>query len=384
MNRSTLLLALVLACGLLGALDSYGAEDARKTIYLPLLAQPGSPAMAAPIVFVSRQIPSNGSIYAAGVKDTPGVGAHSRFRPAAPGQLIIREANGTMRTLVDGARPTAASLNLIDVNAPAVSYSGTSIVFAGLPNGAYDPAPARNTGAWRIYRINVDGSGLKQLTFNDQQLDLAQFGAAASGLSGYDDTDPTWLPDGRIVFSSTRWSSYAHYSGVRASNLHVINADGSALHRITAERNGADRPLIDPITGKIVYARWWRNHRFPVNDMATITDGNGYTQKDGVTANRNNPVGGPTMFRNAWQPTAINPDGTGLELWAGTFRDEAATHVYGGAFTPNGALLANFYPMYNMTEAAGFGGIRTFKRGPGTFTPVIGVTNISKNYLIKD
>src|SRR6185503_7534745 len=146
----------------------------------------------------------------------------------------------------------------------------------------------------------------------------------------------------RLVFSSTRWPSYAHYSGVRATNLYIINANGSGLHRITAERNGADRPLIDPLTGKIVYARWWRNHRFALNDMSTIADPNGgYIQKDGLTTNRSNHVGGAdNLWRNAWQAATINPDGTGLAMWAGAFRNEEKNHVYGGAFTPEGELIA--------------------------------------------
>ena len=383
-SQPTLVLALVLALCLLGAPYTRGALDPRHQLFLPLVAQPGALAAPAAIVFVSRQIPSNGSIYAPSLKDAPGVGPHSRFRPAAPGQLVLRATSGALRVLVDGGKPGAASLNLIDVSAPAVSYDGNTIAFAGLPSGNYDAAPARNLGAWRIYRVNADGSGLKQITFSDQRLDLTQFGAAASSLSDYDDIDPAWLPDGRIVFSSTRWPSYGHYSGARASNLYVVGADGSALHRITAERNGADRPLVDPITGKIVYARWWRNQRFPINDKATIADVEGFKQKDGVTSDRNNPVGGASMFRNAWQATTINPDGTGLALWAGSFRDEAANHIYGGAFAPSGELFANFFPMYNMTEAAGFGGIRKYTRGPGIYKPIIGVTNISKNYLIKD
>jgi hypothetical protein len=337
-----------------------------------------NPQSGVSIVFVSRQIPPAGSIYWEVPKDMPGVGPHSRFRVASPGRLMILEPNGKTRVLVDGSRPTPGSLNLIDVNAPDVSYDATQIVFSGLPQGNYNRGPAGNPGAWRLYAVNVDGSGLRQLTFSDQRLDLSRFGEAAGGLDAYDDTDPAWLPDGRIVFSSTRWPGYAHYSGVRTSNLYVINADGSKLHRITAERNGAERPLVDPVTGKIVYARWWRNHRFPVNSMATVADSNGgFVQKDGLTSDRNTPVGGPSMFRNAWQATAINPDGTGLALWAGAFRNEADNHVYGGAFTPDGTLYANFFPMYNMTEAGGFGGIRRYQRGPNGFNPVIGITYIT-------
>src|SRR5215510_10812837 len=86
-------------------------------------------AVLEPLVFVQRQIPDNGSIYWDEAKDLPGVGAHSRVRPAAPGYLRVRESDGSLRTLVDGSNPSAASLELIDVNAPAVSWDGATIAF---------------------------------------------------------------------------------------------------------------------------------------------------------------------------------------------------------------------------------------------------------------
>jgi hypothetical protein len=336
-----------------------------------------------PIVFVSRQIGPDGSIYWDKAKDMPGVGPHNRFKSAAPGKLLVREPDGSIRTLIDGSRPTADSLFLVDVNAPAVSYDAQRIVFAGLPQGQHRSQGSEGyLGAWRLFVLNSDGSGLRQLTLSDQQLDMGQFAAAGGGLTSFDDSDPAWLPDGRIVFSSTRWPSYGHYSGVRATNLYVVDADGTNLRRITAERNGADRPLVDPLTGKIVYSRWWRNHRFPTDSLAMVADPNGgYVQKDGLTADRNNPVGGETMFRNAWQATLINPDGTELELFTGQLRDEAANHIYGGGFAPDGSLYANFFPMYNMTEAAGFGGIRKYRRGAAAYQPIIGVTRLTQDYV---
>jgi hypothetical protein len=338
---------------------------------------------SAAVVFVSRTIPDNGSIYWNVPKDMPGVGTHSRFRVAAPGRLQVREADGTIRTLVDGSAPGAASLFLIDVNAPDVSYDGEEIVFAGLRQGSYGLGPNNNPGAWRIYAIRPDGGGLRQVTFSDQNLDLSQFGGAASGLAAYDDTDPAFLPDGRIVFSSTRWPSYAQYSGARASNLYVVDSSGANLHRITAERNGADRPLVDPLTGKIVYSRWWRNHRFATDDLSTVTHPQGgFRQKDGLTIDRNDHVGGSdNLWRNFWQIASIAPDGTGLEMWGGFERSESDSHVYGGAMTPDGDLIANFFPMYNMTEAAGFGGLRRFSRGAGLYRPIIGITTVGTNYV---
>ena len=307
----------------------------------------------------------------------PGVGPFSRFQVAAPGKLLVLEPSGALRTLVDGSQPTPASFNLIDVNAPDVSYDDQRIVFAGMAAG-------QPPEAWRIYSIRADGTDLRQVTTTDldySQLNMTQFGGV--GFGPYGDTDPVWLPDGRIVFSSTRWPSYAQYSGVRTSNLYVVNADGTAMHRITSERNGADRPLVDPLTGKIVYARWWRNHRAPVDDMSTIPDpAGGYIQYNGLTTNPANTSGGPAhMTRNSWQLATINPDGTGLAMWAGRYRDIDVNHAYGGGFTPSGDLIANYFPMYNMTEAAGFGGLRRYQRGAGPYQPIIGVTYYSLDYV---
>ncbi len=338
--------------------------------------------MSSAIVFVSRKINDNGSIYWDAAKDQPGVGAHSRFRPAAPGRLIIRETNGAIRVLVDGAKANAASLNLIDVNAPDVSYDGKRIVFAGLPNGQYDTGPVSNPGAWRLYIINVDGSGLRQVTKSDLATNLDAVNLPGS-LGDYDDTDPAWLPDGRIVFSSTRYPSYGHYSGVRTSNLFVVDENGAGMKRITSERNGADRPMVDPKTGRIVFARWWRNHRFAINDMSTLADtSGGYTQKDGLTTRRDVQITGESeyadmLWRNAWHIATINPDGTDVKMWSGVFRDEAANHTYGGTFTPNGDFVSNFFPMYNMTEASGFGGLRYYSRQGGRYKPLMGVTSVS-------
>lgn len=375
------LLAVLLLFTLTAPQRNQAQTNGASRLYLPQVVSAAMPD----IVFVSRQIPPNGSIYWDVPNDMPGVGTYSRFRPAAPGKLLIRKADGRIVTLIDGANPTAVSLNLIDVNAPDVAYDGKTIVFAGLPAGDYDDEPGAHPGAWRIYTIGVDGRGLRQVTRSDQRLALDQFGPAATGLAGYDDGDPAWLPDGRIVFSSTRWPSFAQYSGVRTTNLHVVEADGSDLQRITSERNGADRPLVEPSTGRIVYARWWRNHRFPSFGLTTQQhpDG-GYEEKDGLTANRNDHAGGEgSMFRNGWQAASINPDGTDLRMWTGRLGQEEANHVYGGAFLPDGSLVANFFPMYNMTEAAGFGGLRLYKTGTAPYVPIIGITKATQDYVSK-
>lgn len=362
--------------------------DGETTLYLPVIKKGTKFGDTVdPIVFVSRQIPERGSVYWDEPRGMAGVGTYSRFQVASPGKLIIREPNGDLRTLIDGENPSTNSLHLIDVNAPDVSYDGSKIVFAGFPDYAYSEnsrLPTRNPGGWRIYTINVDGTGLQQITLSDldyNELDMSQFGGI--NFRTYDDTDPVWLPDGRIVFSTTRWPSFAQYSGARTSNLYVVNDDGSNLHRITSERNGADRPVIDPITGQIVFSRWWRNFRMATNDTSTILGPeNSYLQHDGLTTIGSNQVGfNGNLFANFWQIATINPDGTDLARWGGSFRNANRLHYYGGDFAPNGDLIANYFPMSNMTEAAGFGGLRRFYRGPNVYEPIIGVADFSTDYV---
>jgi len=344
------------------------------------------------IVFVSRRIPANGSTYYSATGSLPGVQPWGRFQVAAPGKLMVREANGSFHVLVDGSNPTAASLNLIDVSAPDVSYNATKIVFAGLTNGSYSLGPMNAPGAWRIYEINVDGTGLRQITFSDRNISLSQFGSVASNFTKYDDTDPVWLPDGRIVFSSTRWPSFGMYGAALTSNLYVINQNGTGLHRITAERNGAERPVVDPLTGKIVYSRWWRNFRLGTNNMATmVAPEGGYIMKDGICALSHQAAecqeagGLSNLERNSWHLATINPDGTGLAQFAGrsmsTFVGENINSAYGGTFAPDGSFYANFFPMSNGTEAAGFGGIRRYQRGANGYTPIIGITTRDESVL---
>jgi hypothetical protein len=342
-----------------------------------------------PLVFVSRAIPAEGTVYLAAGRSLPGAGPFARFTIASPGRLLVRESSGHIRALVDGAQPEGNPFRLVDVNAPDVSYDGQRIVFAGVPEAQYDAddrGRLANPGAWRLYVINVDGTGLRQLTHSDRDVDLSRLGPrAAADFAVYDDTDPAWLPDGRVVFSSTRWPAYGQYSSAHATQLFVVRADGTGMHRITSERSGADRPLVDPLTGRIVYSRWWRNHRLAAQALDTIPspDGFGYRRHLGLVPAVDAALSGvgpiENVVRNSWHLATIRPDGGDLALFAGVsglFDDgEDDNHAYGGSFAPDGSLFTSFFPMRNLTEAAGFGGVRWYRRGPGRPVPVMGVTS---------
>jgi hypothetical protein len=78
--------------------------------------------------------------------------------------------SGKLTTLVDDPRG--------GVRDPQVHYDGTKILFSYRKGG---------TENYLLYEISADGTGLRQLTDGS-----------------YDDIEPTYLPDGRIVFVSTR------------------------------------------------------------------------------------------------------------------------------------------------------------------------------------
>lgn len=347
-------------------------------------------------LFLSRQIPAEGSVYYAPARALPGVGSFSRFQVASPGFMLIKRVNGQVDTLLNGASPQSSTLNLIDVSAPSLSYDGLQVVFAGLVNGNYSPAARTFPNAWRLYVMQVDGSGLRQLTgladvsHSDQAIQQEEVNGMHA-LTGYDDTDPVWLPDGRIVFSSTRYPQFAMYNGVRSTNLFVVQADGSGLHRITSEKNGADRPIVDPLSGKIVYARWWRNFRWPAQSIGNVPLANqtgGFLMHEGVTSDFDYAV--PTDYydlsNNAFALASINPDGTGLQAWSTFYRELSRNSAYGGSFDEHGDLVGNWFPIEHVTESSGFGGLRRYFRGAvRPSEDVVGVTSYgSLDYVFKD
>lgn len=92
---------------------------------------------------------------------------------------------------------------------------------------------------YHIYEMNLDGTGLKQLT-------------SATGIS---DIDPIYLPDGSIVFTSTRQPKYCMCNRHIMGNLFRMNADGSNITQIGVSTlfEGHSTLLND---GRILYDRW--------------------------------------------------------------------------------------------------------------------------------
>ncbi|MHC4399885.1 MAG: SUMF1/EgtB/PvdO family nonheme iron enzyme [Planctomycetota bacterium] len=95
---------------------------------------------------------------------------------------------------------------------------------------------------WQIHEIGVDGTGLRQVSREEPDVD---------------NFDACYLPDGRIVFAST-----ASFTGVpcwhgkeRACSLYVMNADGSAVRQLCYDQDLDLHPAVLS-NGQVVYSRW--------------------------------------------------------------------------------------------------------------------------------
>ncbi|HUT32901.1 MAG TPA: NPCBM/NEW2 domain-containing protein [Planctomycetota bacterium] len=105
-------------------------------------------------------------------------------------------------------------------------------------------APVVPGQSYHIYEVNVDGTGLRQVTAGPKN-----------------DCEPFYLPDGRIAFTSDRSEHYVMCgSNIHAPNLFRVNADGSGLRRLSHNVFNDFNPSILP-DGRIIYDRWEYNER---------------------------------------------------------------------------------------------------------------------------
>ena len=111
-----------------------------------------------------------------------------------------------------------------------VSFDGRKILFSMRRDAADD---------YHIYEMNADGTGLKQLTF-------------APGVS---DIDPIYLPDGRILFTSTREPKYCMCNRHIMGNLFVMEGDGANIRQIGHSTLHEGHPALLE-DGRVVYDRW--------------------------------------------------------------------------------------------------------------------------------
>jgi len=131
---------------------------------------------------------------------------------------------------------------------PSLSYDGTQILFAYVENKG-KPAQIFHTDATRghwdegrafhIFKVNTDGSSLQQLTDGS-----------------WNDFDPCWLPNGRIVFITERRGGYLRCGrACPLYNLFDMAADGSGINALSFHESNEWNPSVTH-DGRIIYTRW--------------------------------------------------------------------------------------------------------------------------------
>ncbi len=142
------------------------------------------------------------------------------------------QGGGAMKTLdlVSGRVVTLIETSEGMVRDPEVDFDGIRIVFAMRRDIKDD---------YHIYEMQADGTGLRQLT----------------SAPGVVDIDPLYLPDGRIVFSSTREPKYCMCNRHIMGNLFCMDADGANIHQIGKNTLHEGHPAMMP-DGRVLYDRW--------------------------------------------------------------------------------------------------------------------------------
>ncbi len=149
---------------------------------------------------------------------------------------------------------TGGLWNVRDVD---VSYEGNKLVFA-MRMPLIPGVPDSEQPTWNIWEYDRPTDTLRRVIASDL--------VAAEG----HDVAPHYLPDGRIVFSSTRqrqskavlidegkpqFAALDEDRNEHAFVLHVMNPDGSGIHQISFNQSHDLDPAV-LADGRIVFSRW--------------------------------------------------------------------------------------------------------------------------------
>ena len=144
---------------------------------------------------------------------------------------------------------------------PHISYDGKKILFS------YRPA---DTFHYHLYEINTDGTGMRQLTDGPD-----------------DDIEPAYLPNGDLVFASSRTRRFVPCLNAQVATLHRSGPDGSGIRMLTSNVETENTPWVME-DGRILFMRWE------------------YVERDRSVAH------------GLW---TINPDGTGIQTFWGNMNE---------------------------------------------------------------
>lgn len=166
------------------------------------------------------------------------------FQPGASLEVIsLQDPQAKPRVLV-----TSPEGQILDGD---LSHDGNVLVFSWRQ---------RESEGYHLWSINVDGTGLRQLTDG-----------------AWHDYNPCWLPDGDIAFLTTRSPQFAYCWHAPVGVLHRMRADGTELQQLSANYLNDFTPNVLE-DGRLIYTRWEYVDRpaIPIQSLWTMNpDGTG-------------------------------------------------------------------------------------------------------------
>ncbi len=203
---------------------------------------------------------------------------------------------------------TGKTMLLVDdpqggVRDPVIDYDAQKIVFSYRKGG---------TEYYHLYEINLDGTGLKELTSGPR-----------------DDIEPCFLPDGGLAFVSTRGNRWVNCWTTQVATIHRCDRDGTNIRQLSANLEQDNTPWVLP-NGQILYQRWEYIDRSQVD------------------------------YHHLW---TMNPDGTGQMVYYGNMRP-SSVFIDAKPIPGSTDVLTINSPGHGRTEHQGYVARVTGRYGP--------------------
>jgi hypothetical protein len=203
------------------------------------------------------------------------------------------------------------------VRDPQVSYDGQKILFAYRRGGEHP---------YHLYEINIDGSSLRQLTDGPD-----------------DDIEPTYCPDGSIVFCSSRCRRFVNCWHSRVATLYRCDANGQDIRLLSSNNDHDNTPWVLP-DGRILYMRWEYVDRSQVH------------------------------YHHLW---TMNPNGTSQTVYYGNLHPGIAM-LDAKPIPGTDKVVASFSPGHGKHEHMGYVTVVDPARGPDAVESARQITKVSE------
>ncbi|WP_129776795.1 HzsA-related protein [Peristeroidobacter soli] len=202
-----------------------------------------------PVFYVKRPVPDPED------DELANADARELLRFEIGADLFMRDRASTSAPEVN--LTSAQTQGLGDIRDVAVNYDGSKVVFS-MRARFIENADEEDQPTWNIWEYDVASRQLRRVITSDIVEETGH------------DIMPHYLPDGRIVFSSTRqatsrailldenkpqFAAQDENDNEPAFVLHVMNADGTNIHQISFNQSHDLDPEVLP-NGRVVFTRW--------------------------------------------------------------------------------------------------------------------------------